>query len=81
MKTTQKKLGCSYALQPIYEYLPQTQQLTLQLLRKRIYRELAPALFSPLPTFTRKGFKLTRGAPYIQLFSPTLQKWQNLQVT
>jgi len=51
MKSAAKKLGESFSFQEIYEYCPEPMQLSMQVLRKRIYRDFGPATLSPIYIF------------------------------
>jgi len=75
-----KRIGKTLALQEVYEFVSETQQLQLQRLKKRFYRDFAPAVINPLRVFTLKGFKLLENAPYGQMFSQTRLVWEDFYV-
>ena len=50
--------GTSYLMQVVFEHLPLAQQLDMQLVKRRWFREYGPALLAPIHTDTPKLLRL-----------------------
>ena len=72
--------GTSYLMQVVYEHLPLAQQLDMQLVRKRWFREFGPAFLAPIHTDTPKLLRLFRNSDWIEVFSPTHLAWEQVFV-
>ena len=67
--------GTSYLMQVVYGYLPLAQQLDMQLVRRRWFREFGPVFLAPIHTDTPKLLQLFVDSAYIEVFSPTQLAW------
>ena len=72
--------GTSYLMQVVFEYLPLAQQLDMQLVKRRWFREFGPALLAPIHLVTPKLLRLFIDAPCIEVFSPTHLAWEQVFV-
>jgi len=56
--STKTAAGRSYLMQVVYEYLPLAQQLDMQLVRRRWFREYGSAFLAPIHLVTPKLLRL-----------------------
>ena len=56
--SAKKAAGTSYLMQVVYEHLPLAQQLDMQLVRRRWFREYGPAFLAPIHLVTPKLLRL-----------------------
>ena len=70
--------GTSYLTQVVYGYLPLAQQLDMQLVKRRWFREYGPALLAPIHTDMPKLLRLFRNSACIEVFSPTHLAWHKV---
>ena len=57
-KRAKTAAGTSYLMQVVFEHLPLAQQLDMQLVKRRWFREYGPALLAPIHTDTPKLLRL-----------------------
>jgi hypothetical protein len=62
-------------MQVVFEQLPLAQQLDMQLVKRRWFREYGPALLGPIHTETPKLLRMYHNSAYIEVFSPTHLAW------
>jgi hypothetical protein len=68
-------------MQVVFEHLPLAQQLDMQLVKRRWFREYGPALIAPIHTDTPKLLRLFRNSACIEVFSPTHLAWHQVYVS
>jgi hypothetical protein len=73
--------GNSYLMQVVYEHLPLAQQIDMQLVKRRWFREYGPALLAPITTYTPKLLRLFCNSACIEVFSPTHLAWEQVFVS
>jgi hypothetical protein len=73
--------GRSYLMQVVYEHLPLAQQLNIQLVRRRWFREYGPAFLAPIHLVTPKLLRLFNQSACIEVFSPTHLAWHQVFVS
>ena len=78
---TKTAAGSSYLMQVVYEHLPLAQQLDMQLVRRRWFREFGPAFLAPIHTDTPKLLRLFENSACIEVFSPTHLAWHQVFVS
>ena len=78
---TKTAAGTSYLMQIVYGYLPLAQQLDMQLVKRRWFREYGPALLAPIHTDTPKLLRLFINSACIEVFSPTHLAWHQVFVS
>ena len=79
--SAKKAAGTSYLMQVVYEHLPLAQQLDLQLVKRRWFREYGPAFLAPIHTDTPKLLRLFCNSACIEVFSPTHLAWHRVFVS
>ena len=73
--------GTSYLMQVVFEHLPLAQQLDMQLVKRRWFREFGLALLAPIHTDTPKLLRLFDNSACIEVFSPTRLAWHQVYVS
>jgi len=79
-KSAKTAAGTSYLMQVVYEHLPLAQQLEMQLVKRRWFREYGPAFVAPIHTDTPKLLRLYCNSACIEVFSPTQMDWHQVFV-
>ena len=79
--STKTAAGTSYLMQVVYEHLPLAQQLDMQLVRRRWFREYGPAFLAPIHLVTPKLLRLFKNSACIEVFSPTHLAWHQVYVS
>ena len=77
---TKTAAGTSYLMQVVFEHLPLAQQLDLQLVKRRWFREYGPAFLAPIHTDTPKRLRLFHNSACIEVYSPTRLAWHQVFV-
>jgi hypothetical protein len=80
-KRTKTAAGTSYLMQVVFEHLPLAQQLNMQLVKRRWFREYGPAFVAPIHTDTPKLLRLFCNSACIEVFSPTHLAWHQVFVS
>ena len=80
-KRAKTAAGTSYLMQVVFEHLPLAQQLDMQLVKRRWFREYGPALLAPIHTDTPKLLLLLENSACIEVFSPTHLAWEQVFVS
>ena len=80
-KRAKTAAGTSYLMQVVFEHLPLAQQLDMQLVKRRWFREYGPALLAPIHTDTPKLLRLFKNSACIEVFSPTHLAWHQVFVS
>jgi len=80
-RSAKTSAGTSYLMQVVYEHLPLAQQLDMQLVRRRWFREYGPAFLAPIHLVTPKLLRLFRNSAFIEVFSPTHLAWHHVFVS
>ena len=80
-KRAKTAAGTSYLMQVVCEHLPLAQQLDMQLVKRRWFREYGPALLAPIHTDTPKLLRLFENSACIEVFSPTHLAWHQVFVS
>jgi hypothetical protein len=73
--------GSSYLMRVVYKHLPLLQQLEMQLVRRRWFREYGPAFLAPIHLVTPKLLRLFCNSACIEVFSPTHLTWHQVYVS